>query len=241
MAHEKASLNLPLIVFFAVLSVVTLAALQPAFNSYFGSVAGAERHVRQEARASYYEEVAELREVDEAALARGPMSIGRAMTMVQQGRAQLGVIQARPFQNREALAGWSHHPGFEALVDTPAPPADVASETEQGTDGAAVLPSDDAAEPASPQAAPPPRAAGVVPAPPPAVRRTAGAAAAAAAVREPAVVAGPAGEALAAEPAAPTPSAEPAAPEPAAPTPEPEAPTPTAPSAPAPTPAGDAP
>lgn len=122
MAHEKGSPNLPLIAFFAVLSIVTLALLQPAFVSYFNGVFGAKRYTEQEARPEYYEAAKRHQEDELEALASGPLPISRAMKMVAEQRDSLPQIAPKPLQSRDALAGWGAHPDYEALIDPPAPP-----------------------------------------------------------------------------------------------------------------------
>ena len=126
MAHETTEPRTTLIVFFTVLSVATLALLQPIFNSYFDSLMGEEARVQQVENPRYYRGYQALRAEQTSSLSEGALPIERAMEAVAARRHELPAIEPEPSRDMQALAGWSFHPDYVAPPPVPAPTENTA-------------------------------------------------------------------------------------------------------------------
>ncbi|MEM9188539.1 MAG: hypothetical protein AAGF12_05160 [Myxococcota bacterium] len=139
MGYEKTEPRTNLILVIAVLTTISLAALQPLFSSYFDSVTQAQINEVQVENNDYYSEWNDrengIRVQHERALAEGPVPIDTAIARLSENsRTQIPLLAPQPSDDLQAVAGWLHHPDYEA-APTPAPPTPPEPTEEEGSDG----------------------------------------------------------------------------------------------------------
>ncbi len=134
---EKTEPKTAIIVFFAIVSVVTIALLQPAFGSYFDSVMGKQEQEQRVELPAYYRGYRQLEAEQKAALEQSRLPLSRAMERVAQNRSGIPLLRPVADQDLQALAGWNNHPDYEA----PPAPDETPTADPEPTDG-----SEDSAE-----------------------------------------------------------------------------------------------